>query len=117
MGSIGAAGRFGDTECGDNLATANSREISTLLAFVAARGNDRADQRRQQQDIRGIEIVTSEFLEGDAERDIIEFLAAIALFDHRREQTHLAKLAHYAARQVFVLIAIGVGGRKFTPAK
>jgi len=39
VGSIGAARRFGDTECGDNLATANSGQISTLLALVAARGS------------------------------------------------------------------------------
>ena len=48
----------------------------------------------------------------DAKRDVIQFLPAVALLDHRREQSQFAELEHERARQVLILVAAGVGWRK-----
>ncbi len=64
-----------------------------MLSFIAVASDDRADQRRDQQHVRGVEIAARQLLVRDSERYVVEARAAEARLDHRCEHAQLAELA------------------------
>ena len=67
MCRVGAAAGLGHRERRDSFAAANRWKVRSLLTRVGTARDYRADQSREQQDVRGIEIAARDFLVRDSE--------------------------------------------------
>src|SRR6202030_265053 len=76
VSGVGAAGRLGDAQCGDDFAAADRWKERGTLAVVATARDYRADKCGKQQHIRRVEIAASNFLVCDSERYVVESGAA-----------------------------------------
>src|ERR1700691_2633130 len=115
MRRVGTAAGLGHGQRCDYFAAANRREKRSLLTRIAAARDYCADQRRDQQYVRCVEIASRDFLVRDSKRYVVQLRTAEVRIDHRREQTQLAEFSRQGRRQIIVRVARRVVRKQLAP--
>src|SRR5258707_13721081 len=105
MCRVGAAAWLSHRKRRDSFTSANWWKVGSLLTRIATARDYCADQRRDQKNVRSIEIAARDFLVRDSERHVVEPRTTELRIDHRREQPHLAESLQEHFRQILVRVA------------